>query len=374
MARRLGIVVLAVLAMLAVAAATPATAVGAFGPAVTVADLGCAGGDYSVAKASQHADGVIRGWAVTVGAGCADGRIWYVEGGAGRAWLRQRSPYRGVLLAAASDGTGAYVLYRASDGIHLSKRTLGGTFTAGRLLSDSTYRFTQGTVLATGGTWWAVWTEQTGEDRFGDPVSGLFQAKTYGTDQTRQRITFRGDSDVDPDLALRPGGGAVLVWTRITELPETGSVRVATSADGQWASRAFATGGDFGPYHQSPQVATDGRWTYITWEFDRHIFESDNRSGRFRSHRFAAPGAIPEVAVSSGKTFVVWTTAARTGVPSHVFVAERAGSTWTGLNLPRATPGYERAAEVTANRGKATVLILGTNASGRDLVLARSQQ
>lgn len=372
MARRLGIVLLVALAV--AAAPAPARAVGAFGPAVTVVDLGCTGGDYSVAKASLNADGVVRGWAVTVGASCGDDRIWYFEGGAGRTWLRERSPYRGVLMAAASDGTGAYVMYRASDGIHLSKRTPGGTFTAGRLLSGTTLHSSAGTVIAKSGSWWAVWAEQTGENRFGDPVHGLFQAKTYGTDQTRQRITFRGDDDDGPDLALRPGGGAVLVWQRVTELPETGSIRVATSADGSWTSRAFATGSDFGPYNQTPAVATDGRWTYITWELDGHIFESDNRSGSFRSHRFFTPGSLPAITASSGRTFVAWTTGARTGGPSHVFVAERTGGTWTGLNLARTTSGWEAPAEVTALSGKATVLILAANVSGRDLVLARSQR
>jgi hypothetical protein len=368
-ARRLGTLLLAALAVAALAA--PARAVGAFGPAVTVADLGCAGGDYSTAKASVNADGVTRGWAVTVGASCGDDRIWYFQG-AGRSWTRERSPYRGVPMAAASDGTGAYLMYRASDGVHLAKRTPGGTFTAGRLLSDSTYPITRGAVLATGGSWWAVWTEQTGENRFGDPVSGLFQAKTYGTDQGRQRITFRADSDDAPDLALRPGGGAVLVWQRVTELPETGSIRVATSADGAWTSRAFATGSDFGPYNQTPAVTTDSHWTYVTWELDAHIFESDNRSGSFHGHRFATLGSVPAIAVSGGRTFVAWTPPSGRA-PTHVFVAERLGSTWTGLNLARATPGYERAAEVTGHVGKATVLILGSNAAGRDVVLARSQ-
>ena len=149
---------------------------------------------------------------------------------------------------------------------------------------------------------------------------------------------------------------------------------MATSANGAWTSRAFATGTDFGPYNQSPAVATDSRWTYVTWELDAHVFESDNRSGSFHAHRFATLGGVPAVAVSSGRTFVAWTAVAGAGVPTHVFVAERSGGTWTGLNLARATPGYESAAEVTGHGGKATVLILGSNAAaGRDVVLARSQ-
>jgi hypothetical protein len=314
---------------------------------------------------------VVRGWAVSSGQGCSDDRIWFFQGAAG-SWTRERSPYRGRIMAATFDGTGAYVLYQADDGIHLSKRTPGGTFTAGRLLSDAT-RFGSGSVIATGGTWWAVWNEQTGENRFGDPVMSLFQAKTYGTDQARQRITFRsGDSDNDADLALRPGGGAVLVWSRHIDLDENEEIRVATSADGLWTSRTFAAAVFHGT-NQTPEVTTDGRWTYVTWASDGHIKESDNRSGSFRSHRFFTPGWIPRIAVSGGKTFVIWTVPSGED-PTHVFVAERVGSTWTGLNLPRATAGFETAVEVTAYRGKATVLLAGRSGGGHDVVLARTQR
>jgi hypothetical protein len=370
MTRRIGIVLLVALAVAVLGA--PAGAVGAFGPTATVADIGCVSNGSGGAKASLGGDGVVRGWVESTGPACGDDRIWYFQG-AGRSWTTERSPYHGALLAASSDGTGAYVLYQAADGIHLSKRTPGGTFTTGRLLSDST-RFGQGTVIAKGGSWWAVWTEQTGENRFGDPVLSLFQAKTYGTDHARQRITAHGgDSDHDPDLALRPGGGAVLAWSRHIDLDENDEIRVATSADGRWTSRTFAGPSGFDSY-QSPQVTTDSRWTYLTWTVNRQVNESDNRSGRFRGHRFFTPGAYPRIAVSGGKTFLAWSTQSRSDEPYHVFVAERAGSTWTGLNLPKATPAWEITEEATAYAGKATVLQLDVNVGGKNLVLARSQR
>jgi hypothetical protein len=370
MTRRIGTVLLVALAVVVVG--VPARAVGAFGPAVTVVDLGCVSNGFGGAKASLGGDGVVRGWVESAGPACGDDRIWYFQG-AGRSWTRERSPYRGALLAASSDGTGAYVLYQAADGIHLSRRTPGGTYTAGRLLSASN-RFPEGAVIAKSGSWWAVWTEQTGENRFGDPVLSLFQAKTYGTDQARQRITAHGgDSDSEPDLALRPGGGAVLVWSRHIDLDENDQIRVATSADGRWTSRSFAGPTGFDSY-RAPQVAADSRWTYITWMLDQHVNESDNRSGRFHGHRFFTPGWYPRIAVSGGKTFVAWSAHSRSDEPYHVFVAERAGTTWTGLNLPRVTPAFEITEEVTAYGGKATVLQLDVNVGGRDLVLARSQR
>jgi hypothetical protein len=368
MARRLGIVLLAALAMAAMAA--PARAVGPFGPAVTVVDLGCNGTDFNVSKAALGGDGIVRGWTVANGAGCGDDRVWFYQG-AGRSWTRERSPYRGRILAATFDGTGAYLLYLSSDGVHLAKRTPSGTFTGGRLLSGSTYSAAEGAVTATGGSWWAVWSEQTDVDRYGAPLASLFQAKTYGTDQVRQRITFERADDRHPDLAPRPGGGAVLVWTRdVTEFPVSTSVRVATSTDGRWTSRAFATAGEI---DQVPQVTTDGRWTYVAWERDRHVVEADNTSGSFRSHRFVTAGSSPSVAVSRGRTFVTWITRDRSGT-THPFVAERVGATWTGLHLPRTTPGgYELGIEVTAHLGSATVLILNNNDSDIVKLYARSQ-
>jgi hypothetical protein len=369
MARRIGIVLLVALAVAMVAA--PARAVGAFGPAATVVDIGCTGNGSGGAKAALGGDGVVRGWAESTGPSCGDDRIWYFQG-AGRSWTRERSPYRGALLAATSDGTGAYVMYQAADGIHLSRRTPGGTYTTGRLLSTST-RLGQGAVIATGGGWWAVWTEQTGENRFGDPVLSLFQAKTYSTDQARQRITAHGgDSDTEPDLALRPGGGAVLVWSRHIDLDESSEIRVATSADGRWTSRSFAGPSGFDSYLE-PQVATDGRWTYVTWVRNRQVNESDNRSGSFHGHHFVTLGLYPRIAVSSGRTFLAWSTQSRGDEPTHIFVAERDGGTWTGLHLPRVTTAWERTVETTAYRGKATVLQIDANGSGSDLVLARSQ-
>jgi hypothetical protein len=55
-----------------------------------------------------------------------------------------------------------------------------------------------------------------------------------------------------------------------------------------------------------------------------------------------------------------------------VFVAERRGGSWTGLNLPRSTPSHEFAAGVTGRGGKATVRFLG-EVPGREILYARTQ-
>lgn len=358
MAHRLGIVLLALVTGFVLAA--PAGAVGRFGPAVTVVDYGCWLREVSRA-AALGGDGIVRGWAQGTGPPCLDERTWFFQG-AGRSWTRVRSPYRGRILDATSDGTGAYLLYLAADGVRITKRTAAGVFTPGRLLSASTYEFATGAVFATGGTWWAVWTEPTG----GGDVTSLFQAKTYGADQARQRITFTDDDD-DPKLALRPGGGAVLAWGRAGPAtpPDTRSLRVATSADGAWASRAFAVTSS-----RRHDLFTGPTHTYLAWEHDQRVTAADNSSGRFRSHTFATPGNYPSVAASGGKVFVTW------GVivdgRNHARVAERARGSWTGMTLGRSTDEHEFAWEVTAFGGRATVFLYGARGSV-DVVLARTQ-
>jgi hypothetical protein len=360
MTRRLSIVLLALVT--AAVVAVPAQAVGRFGPAVTVVDFGCWLRDWSTA-AALGGDGIVRGWAQGAGPPCLDERIWFFQG-AGQGWTRIRSPYRGRILDATYDGTGAYLLYLAADGIRITKRTAGGTFTPGRLLSNSTYEFASGAVFATGGTWWAVWTEPTG----GGNVTSLFQAKTYGTDQARQRITFTDDDDDDPELALRPGGGAVLAWGRTGPAPaspDDRTLRVATSADGAWTSRAFAVTSS-----RRHDLFTGPTHTYLAWEHDSRVTLADNTSGTFRSHTFATPGHYPSLAASGGKTFVTWSVLVNGR--DHARVAERSRGSWTGVTLGRSTDEHEFAWAVTAFDGKATVHLRGARGAV-DVVLARTQ-
>jgi hypothetical protein len=358
MIRRLSIVLLALVTVAVVA--VPAAAVGRFGAAVTAVDFGCWLREVSRA-AALGGDGTVRGWAQGTGPPCLDERTWFFQGH-GTHWTRLRSPYHGRILDAAYDGTGAYLLYQAADGVRVTKRTSGGAFTPGRLLSASTYPGTTGAVFATGGTWWAVWTEPTG----GGDVTSLFQAKTYGTDQARQRITFTGDDD-DPKLARRPGGGAVLAWSRTEPAApfDTRSLRIATSADGAWASRAFAV------TSTSPHdLFTGPVHTYLAWEHGDRVTVADNTSGAFRSHTFATPGDFPSLAASGGKLFVTYTVLV--DGRDHARVAERSGGSWTGVTLARSTDEHEFAWEVTAFAGKATVFLHGSRGAV-DVELARTQ-
>jgi hypothetical protein len=344
--RRPVIIVLLSLALL-VAVAVPAHAVGAFGAPVTVVPSPCSF-VFADADAALGSDGLTRGFVTYNGPGCPF-QIWYFQG-SGSSWTRQLSPYRGVVLGVAVDGVDTYLLYAADDGIRITKRTAAG-FTPGRRLSSTaalTGVVPRGDVIATGGTWWAVWSEQVGPGGEFAPQE-LFQAKTYGTDLNRQQITFNPLWDSEPSLAKRPGGGAVLAWER-NDGPgaELSDIRVATSADGSWSSRAFATAGSL---NTQPDVFTAGVVTYVAWTRDGRAVAADNTGGAFASHTFLTPASFrPRIAASLGTVFVIWTTPT-----PRTFFAERVAGTWSGTYLsdpPR--PGFA----VTARGGKATALML----------------
>jgi hypothetical protein len=357
--RRPAAVVLLSLAIL-LAAAMPARAVGTFGPPVTVVPSPCSF-VFADLDGALGSDGLTRGFATYNGSGC-DFEIWYFQG-SGSSWTRQLSPYRGVVLGVAVDGGDTYLLYAASDGVRITKRTAAGAFTAGHRLSSFGIGGAvtpRGDVIATGGTWWAVWDEPVGPGgEFAQ--TELFQAKTYGTDQATQRITFTTLCDAAPSLAKRPGGGAVLAWERNDcQVGQVSDVWIASSLDGAWTSRPLATGGNL---NTQPDLFTAGAVTFIAFTRDGRAVEADNASGVFRSHTFVTGASFrPRVAVSLGKVFVIWTTPD----PARTFFAERVAGAWSGAYLsdpPR--PGFV----VTARGGKATVLML----SGLRL-FARTQQ
>jgi hypothetical protein len=344
--RRPAAIVLLSLAML-VGAALPARAVGTFGASVTVVPSPCSF-NFADLDAALGSDGLTRGFATYSGPGCAS-EIWYFQG-SGSTWTRQLSPYRGIVLGVAVDGVDTYLLYGASDGVRITKRTAAG-FTPGRRLSSFGVGGAvdpRGDVIATGGTWWAVWDEPVGSGgEFAQHE--LFQAKTYGTDRNRQQITFNPLYDSAPSLAKRPGGGAVLAWERNDGARgEVSDIRVATSADGTWSSRAFATAGNL---NTQPDVFTAGTVTYVAWIRDGRAVEGDNTSGAFTSHTFLTPASFrPRVAASLGRVFVIWTTE-----PPRAFFAERVAGVWSGTFLSDPDrPGLA----VTGRAGKATVLML----------------
>jgi hypothetical protein len=357
--------------------AAPAGAVGAFGSPTTIVPLP-AGCDTIAADVTASETGVVSGFAQPFGeaAPCGDPRIQFIQRSAGGTWTRTFSPYQGILVGSTVDGAGTYLLWQAADGLRLARKAHGGAFGVSRLLSPAANQPLDGSVIATGGTWWAVWSEGS------NPTpsqfrSNLYQAKTYGTDLGRTPVAGRG-AEREPALALRPGGGAVLVWTRGTAGQDTAptTIWVASSLDGSWISRSISLTGD----DSGPVIATNRGGTYIAWSrrcspgsVDTFAVERDNRGGSFSLHAFpgdcvsgpnfsrlagiaaSSPNQIDNPKVNLATSLLGPN---QPGDFVNVNVKERnANLAWSQATVP-GTSG-EMAVDIVSYRGKATLLTTG---------------
>jgi hypothetical protein len=165
-----------------------------------------------------------------------------------------------------------------------------------------------------------------------------------------------------PTLARTPAGTFPLnlVWSR------GGSDFGANPADlrralgnsgGTWSSNSFATLGSFNFW---PDAQVVGTTTYVTWLRDGKAVAADNGGGPFTSHTFNTPAILngpPSIAVSSGTVVVGWT--APTSTSQRSFVAERVGSTWTGVFAsPSSATRLQVLANVVPQTGTTTAVIV----------------
>lgn len=356
MRRPIWLIGLALLGVLPALVATSATA--APTPAITVVPAGCDFEDVS-GDAVATADAVTHGFVAFHGGTCPSaGVIWYFEGG-GSSWARSATPYRGRVLAAADDGAATFLLYQASDGIRITKRTHAGALTAGRRISafTGTNPFPTGDLVAFTNQWWAVWTEQVGSTTEGTPMQ-LFQGKTIGAGDCidpfdRRRITFLGTNDETPSLVLRPASagasGADLVWSRNDGLRgESGHIWLASAdCSAAWRSRqlSFAGRNDL-----DPDLFRYAGVDHAVWTRDlASVVYANNGGGAFTGRTFSPGGFSPRVAVSGANIFVGFQNAHQ-----HPALALFRGG-WTVRDLTP-TAGPQRLLAVTAAGGLGTVL------------------
>ena len=344
--------------------AAPAAA--AVSPPAPVVRPGCAF-DEDLARAHEDADGTVRGFYGLSGnesftctdGGIADGRIWAFTRSGGR-WTSVRSPYTGKILSVTGDSTGTYLLYARGDGIWITKRTTAGVFTAGRRLSPfglGTRISPTGDVVARGGRWWAVWDENLTPDRIGQ--TELFQAKTIGAPLDRSRITTHPDRDGQASLALRPDGGAALVWSRHDPDRPTVSVHLARSDDGRrWTSTTLS--GDASVYR--PDVLVVGGTTWVALNTRRGPTVGEDSTGRLAFRSFAVRGNATLLAASAGRVFLA-TTAQPFG-PPYLYTRGTDGR-WSGQRM---AGGEGLLQSLTAGGGRATA----TWSQDRQLFGARS--
>jgi hypothetical protein len=309
------------------------------------------------ADANRGSDGRVRGFASGAGEGC-DTTISFFRG-AGSTWTHVRTPYHGRVLGSAVDGTGTYLLYLATDGVRLGKRTSGGAFRTSRLLSRSGTDGVSGDIAARGGRWWAVWSEPVG--RF--DAQELFQAKTYGTDVTRQRLTHSDTfPDIIPRLTLRPRG-ATLVWQRYDAPvePESSDIWQGTSRDGAWTFKPFLT---LGRFNETPDIASTAGRVAVGWIRDRASRYAESTGGPFHVTVFPRPEAEssvqPKVSVAGSRAYLGWIEVGDEFEP--LVLATRRGGVWDRQVVTGVGPagsGRQKLHAVAGAPDRATVLFSG---------------
>jgi hypothetical protein len=348
-------------------------AVGAVGPVEEIIAPGCRF-TRMTADVAVAADGVPRGFAAFSGGTCGDARVirWFERGESD--WTVVDTPWRGTVLAVAADATGTFLLYQAVDGsLWITRRLAGGATEGGRRISAvAAGGAVEGDVVASGGRWWALWSERTvaatpsrapgraaGHGRVGNPsaVFSLVQSRTIGADIAFERVSRpHAANDAAPTLALRPDGGVAMAWSRRTLDGRASELWVGTvEADGRRRSRRFelAPTGP-GVTNDQPDVFVLGGRTYLAWRHDGRIVLADNPGGAYRARTFLTEGQAPSVRASFGRVFVAWTTDTN---PTGAFVTERVGASWSGAFVSPPTPYEQALAAVVAAGGLAMVLM-----------------
>ena len=117
-----------------------------------------------------------------------------------------RGPYTGRVLGVADDTTGTYALYSNQNGIWVGRRTTAGTFTKPVRVStrgNGGAVLPQGDIVAQGGGYWAVWTEQVGPGgEFAQQE--VFQAKTLEAGSCTSAISRHGSRRTTAMTPTRP--------------------------------------------------------------------------------------------------------------------------------------------------------------------------
>jgi hypothetical protein len=313
--------------------AVPAGAAGPFGPAQVV-EPDCT---FALADAAIAVDGAVRGFDT-----CDQlfaGRIDFFRDPLGATPQRETTPYTGRVLATAWDGAGAtYVVYIDGQQLRIGKRVEStGVYAPPTTLTTAgwTSRPYTADVVAAGGRWWVVWSEQVGPG--GEYAqTDLFQAHTLLGSQGRTRITTTtGTDDRYPSLAYAAGRMTLVFVRGPVPVPGNGSpgapqaqqdLQIARSTGGPWLSRLFSSAGDLNGF---PDVVDYGGVTYVAWVTGNPaaVVVADDAGAAFRSHQFATPAVSPTVAVSGGHVFVLMDARQR------AYLAERVAGVWTGSQV-----------------------------------------
>jgi hypothetical protein len=320
---RLGAAVLLLAAMAGPGEASAASLTSVFTP-------NCGAEFASAGFAEAGADGRTRGFVEVNGDGCdPDERVWFVEG-AGRSWLEPEvTPYRGVVLAAAGDARGTWVLFQGLSGVFLGRRTGPGAYTRPQALSTFTRpqaALPSGDLMVSGGRWWAVWSEHVGPA--GMPAQAeLFEAGTLARAPVAKRpVTSHPHGDIEPSVMFDPDRGALtLAWVRRAPGALVSELRVAHARPGEpWSSRVVSRPGTL---NLNPTLALsgdrDGEGVTLAWQQDLRVVLSVQ--GADPEVVSSAAGVRPHLTVAEGEVRVGWT---EPGTRGRAVVAEPGGDGW----------------------------------------------
>ena len=276
---------------------------------------------------STAPDGQVRGFIET---GCGNDVISYVTnhvspGG----WATKPTPYRGMVLASAQDAQNTYLLYRASDGVRVTKVTRAGVFTKGNLLSKAAGGGLEGTIAARGGLWVAVWTEPKAGGGF-----ALHQAGSWNyVVSPKDRLLPAGAGVDDSAPSLSPaafGSGYLLAFSRHTASGY--HLMLAHGYPRTFAAKQLDTS------TENPQASVfrSGKYTYVAWVHNTSI-----RLATTVGHAgtvvplyqvpvpqppVALPASNPRLAVGCGRLFVGYQ--ADTETTGHLYVNTRLNGHW----------------------------------------------
>ncbi|MCU1591547.1 MAG: hypothetical protein JWP11_2803 [Frankiales bacterium] len=333
----------------------------------------CAAGPVSAAAGPVLA---IRGCAGdTRAAAAADGTVWAssscgVESAitpdilrTGASWTRRGDRASGRVVSVADDGRYTFTLrsYHGTE-LQLTKIQHDAGYFGYAGLSRGSGSFT-GTVVARDGRYWAVWSERTCAADGSDCRQRLFQQRSLGAAPAKTALLADPNGSEDqPSLVLR-GDGVVLAFVRTVSGRRTLRLAVA-GLDGAWseAGIALADGADVA----LPDLAVSGGRTLLAWSRNgRPALAIDNSWLQFGTRQdlpYRAPVSRLAVAASGGRAFVASSACFLYAGAStcRVYLAE------TRLNAPvigsevslvaRPDARWELE-DIVAARGRATVLM-----------------
>ncbi len=322
-------------------------------------------GPVQPADAAVAADGTVRGFA-----NCArteSGSISYFRYRGGTAFS-QPAPYTGRLIKVAWDGLASTYLLFARPGPDPTTEQLfigkwldnTGQYAPATLLTTNhpgglqhTLRPVQAALVASAGTWWAVWTEPTVEVS-GTLTYSLFQRHTLLGVQPRTRITYppTGADDSAPSLAYAPKR-LTAVWVRSHYLG-------APSGELKFADNYYGRHWSAGSVRATVPLNRPTYTDVIDYAGTRHATWPGTHSLAVASDRFFIPHIFPAdsdvigstVAASGQNLFLMWWTNAGPSGP-RVILAEREAGTWSHAGV---LPGAGAAVRVLAQGGRGRLL------------------